>query len=42
MFVTVDTHEACTPEGRLRRPDHLIVTTPAPGGGRGEGPPSPR
>lgn len=34
MFVTVATHEACTHEGRLCRPDNLTPTAAASGGGR--------
>lgn len=41
MFVTVDTTEACTHEGRLRRPDNLTATTPRREGAGGSLP-SPR
>lgn len=41
MFVTVATATAFTHEGRLCRPDNLTARTVAPGGGRGEGLPSP-
>ena len=42
MFVTLVMHDAIAHEGGLCPPDNLQLITGCAGGGRGEGPPSPR